>query len=142
MKIRFVEITDAEAAAELSEQLGYPVATSVMKERIRHILTREDHAVLVACLEDQVVGWIDVGIATHLQSGEYAEIGGLVVGTTVRNLGIGRKLVAAAEKWAFDRGTRVMIVRSQIKRERAHSFYLREGYELVKTSAVFQKRLD
>jgi hypothetical protein len=34
-----------------------------------------------------------------------------------------------------------MVVRSRIVRERAHRFYEREGYELVKTSHVFEKPL-
>jgi hypothetical protein len=33
-----------------------------------------------------------------------------------------------------------MLVRSRVTREQAHRFYLREGYELTKTSAVFSKR--
>jgi hypothetical protein len=34
-----------------------------------------------------------------------------------------------------------MLVRSQIKREDAHRFYLREGYVRTKTSVVFTKEL-
>lgn len=142
MKIRTVDISDAPIVAELSEQLGYPVAAREMEKRIRHVSDSHHRTVLVACLEDRVVAWIDVCITSHLQSGDYAEIGGLVVEASARNLGIGRKLVAAAESWALDRGIQVMVVRSQIKRERAHTFYLREGYELLKTSAVFRKTLE
>jgi hypothetical protein len=32
-------------------------------------------------------------------------------------------------------------VRSRVTRERAHQFYEREGYRLLKTSHVFEKRL-
>jgi hypothetical protein len=35
-----------------------------------------------------------------------------------------------------------MVVRSQIKRDAAHRFYLREGYEQVKTSHIFAKLLE
>jgi len=34
-----------------------------------------------------------------------------------------------------------MVVRSRVARERAHRFYEREGYALVKTSHVFEKPL-
>jgi hypothetical protein len=34
-----------------------------------------------------------------------------------------------------------MRVRSNAIRERAHAFYLRDGYARVKTSAVFEKAL-
>jgi len=35
----------------------------------------------------------------------------------------------------------LMVVRSRVARERAHRFYEREGYALVKTSHIFEKRL-
>ena len=38
-------------------------------------------------------------------------------------------------------GLRRALVRSQVSREPAHRFYLREGYARVKTSAVFEKVL-
>jgi GNAT superfamily N-acetyltransferase len=50
-------------------------------------------------------------------------------------------LVTRAEQWALSRGVKEMLVRSRISREDAHRFYLREGYERTKTSAVFGKHL-
>lgn len=138
--VREIEIADADAAAQLSGQLGYPVETAVMAQRIAG-LDRSTHSVLVASSDGEIVGWIDVGAVQHLQSGVYAEIGGLVVSDACRSKGIGARLVAAAESWAVSRGIEKMLVRSQIKREAAHRFYLREGYEQTKTSAVFTKTL-
>ena len=60
----------------------------------------------------------------------------------LRSRGIGRVLVARAEQWALERGLKSVVVRSQIAREAAHNFYLREGYARTKTSAVFTKQLD
>jgi GNAT superfamily N-acetyltransferase len=77
----------------------------------------------------------------HLQADVRAEIGGLVVAAGCRSQGIGARLVGHAEQWARERGMCGMVVRSQIKREDAHRFYLREGYERTKTSAVFSKEL-
>ena len=102
----------------------------------------EDHAVIVACAHGgTVIGWMDIGIVFHLQSGRYCEIGGLVVAEQARNQGIGRELLAYAEKWGASKGMKKMVVRSNAKRADAHRFYLREQYEMVKTSAVFEKRL-
>jgi len=138
------EITpaDAEAAAKLSEQLGYPASPAEMKQRIETLGRLTDHGIYVACVAGTVVGWIDVGISRHLQSEPRAEIGGLVVSAEVRGRGIGRHLVACAENWARQRGLSGMVVRSQIAREGAHNFYLREGYARTKTSAVFTKTLE
>lgn len=136
--VRPIEIADASAAAQLSAQFGYPVDAAVMQRRIQ-TLDRNFRAVLVACVNGAVAGWIDVCEVHHLQSGGYAEIGGLVVSETCRSKGIGAQLVASAEEWACERGLDRVIVRSQVSREGAHRFYLREGYQMAKTSVVFAK---
>jgi hypothetical protein len=46
------------------------------------------------------------------------------------------------EEWARMQGIRRVRVRSQIKREDAHRFYLRDEYRQVKTSLVFEKELE
>ncbi len=128
--------------ADLSDQLGYPVPPDEMELRLRHMTDDPNHTVLVACLSNgAVVGWIDVGIVFHLQSGAYCEIGGLVVSELVRGNGIGRELVLAGEQWATSRGMKKVLVRSNAKRADAHRFYLRENYTMLKTSAVFEKSL-
>jgi PhnO protein len=43
------------------------------------------------------------------------------------------------EEWARSKSIPIVRVRSQIKREDAHRFYLRDGYRKVKTSLVFEK---
>ena len=140
--IRECRVSDAASIAELCKQLGYPVSTEEMEGRLRRLGEDRDHSVLVSCLEDgTVVGWIDVGIVFHLQTGAYCEIGGLVVAESARSKGIGRELVAAGEQWAASRGMSRVLVRSRMQRPDAHRFYLREKYAMVKTSAVFEKRL-
>lgn len=113
-----------------------------MAERIAQLQCSASHVVYVACIGDEVVGWVDVGIGNHLQGEPYGEIGGLVVRSQQRSSGIGRQLVARAEQWAKDQGITNMIVRSRTTREAAHRFYLREGYAQTKTSAVFAKDLS
>ena len=140
--VRRVTAADAPVAAKLCEELGYPVSPDAMGQRIESLSQLADHAIFVACLAGDVVGWIDVGVSHHLQSEARAEIGGLVVSSAVRSAGIGRRLVASAEHWALERGLKSVLVRSQIAREAAHRFYLLEGYARTKTSAVFTKELE
>ena len=139
--VREVRIDDADAVARLTGELGYPVTPEEMADRIQTQTAQPDHAIFVACQDAKVVGWIDVRVSHHLQSGAAAEIGGLVVSTEARSLGIGGTLLARAEIWAHERGIRRMVVRSQIARERAHRFYLERGYQRTKTSAVFSKQI-
>ncbi len=139
--IREIRTEDAEAAAQLSTELGYPVTTAAMAQRIRRRAEMGGRAVFVALVDDVVAGWVDVGTTDHLQNEPYGEIGGLVVSEAYRSAGVGAALVLRAEQWIREQGLARVTVRSQIKRERAHRFYLRQGYERVKTSAVFSKVL-
>jgi GNAT superfamily N-acetyltransferase len=142
--IREITGEDAPAAAELSGQLGYPVSCEAMQARIESYAQFEDHVVFVACTRspERTVGWIDVSIVRHLQNEPFGEIGGLVVADGTRGLGVGRKLLERAEDWiCSEKKIKRVVVRSQISREQAHRFYLREGYSRWKTSAVFSKEL-
>lgn len=140
--VRAIQPADAMAAAELSKQLGYECTAGEIAERISTISASVDQSAFVACRDDQVIGWIEVAISRHLQSPPCALIGGLVVSEQVRSQGIGRLLCLEAETWAREKGVRRIRVHSQIKRQDAHRFYLRDGYEQIKTSAVFEKALD
>ncbi len=139
--IRTITPDDAPIAARLSGELGYPVLADEIRKRIEFLSGLPDQAVFVACLNDEVVGWIDLVVTHHLAYMSRAEIAGLVVADGVRSRGIGRLLVQRAEKWAAERGFEQMLVRSRSTREAAHRFYLTNGYSLSKTSAVFVKDL-
>ncbi len=142
MRIRPMMEADASVVAELTTQLGYPTNPAETTERISVLLSRpDDHAALVAEDDGRAVAWVHVAIYTSLESGRVATIGGLVVGEGHRSGGIGAQLLAAAEEWARESGAAKMVVRSRVTRERAHRFYEREGYAVVKTSHVFEKRL-
>lgn len=140
--IREIQPTDTEAAASLSAELGYPAEPAEMRERIQMLAGLRDRVVYVACHSNTVIGWIDVAILQHLATGAHGEIAGLVISSEYRSKGIGQKLLITAEKWVAAQGVSRMVVRSRITREAAHRFYIREGYSLIKTSAVFSKELN
>ena len=142
MRIRPMTAADAPAVADLTTQLGYPAGADETRSRLALLDARpDDHAVLVADEDGRAVGWVHVALYTSLESGCAASLGGLVVDEAQRSGGIGAELLAAAEAWAREHGARRLVVRSRVTRERAHRFYEREGYELVKTSHVFEKPL-
>ena len=141
MFIRRARETDAAAVAELNDQLGYPAVVDDVRERLTAIGKLSSQAVFVACLCEEVMGWIDVALTFHLQSQPFALIGGLVVKDRYRGMGLGRRLCEAAEGWAREQGVAVMRVTSRSSRADAHRFYLRDGYREVKISRVFEKEL-
>jgi GNAT superfamily N-acetyltransferase len=139
LAIRQLAVDDAEAVAELSSQLGYPCLPADIRERIEEMSHTRDRVAFAAVVDGQIVGWIDAAMERHLQSPVCAVIGGLVVREDTRGLGVGRRLCLAIEEWARSQSVSLVRVRSQIKREDAHRFYLRDGYRQVKTSLVFEK---
>ena len=141
--VRRVRAEDAEAVAELNGQLGYPATPEEIRGRIVALAACEtSQAVFVACVGDEVVGWVDVAITLHLQSQPFALIGGLVVKEGLRGQRIGKLLCEEAEAWSRAQGVGVVRVTSRSTREDAHRFYLRDGYTDVKTSRVFEKKLS
>jgi GNAT superfamily N-acetyltransferase len=112
-----------------------------IRRRIEERAASTDSIALGAVVNGEMVGWIDAFIERHLQSSPSAVIGGLVVRDGTRGLGIGKRLCLEIEEWARNKGISLLRVRSQIAREDAHRFYLREGYTKVKTSVVFEKPL-
>jgi GNAT superfamily N-acetyltransferase len=139
VSIRRLSVDDAEAAAGLSGQLGYSCSAEDLRERIEELSRAVDRVAFAAVIDDQVVGWIDVAMERHLQYAASAVIGGLVVREDMRGLGVGKRLCVEVEDWARSKSVPIVRVRSQIKREDAHRFYLRDGYRKVKASLVFEK---
>jgi len=140
--IRAIAAEDAVAVAELSRQLGYERTPAQIVGWIAGLAGREhEQQAFVACSGDELVGWIEVAVQRHLQSDEFALIGGLVVKEGERGAGVGSKLCRHAERWMAEKGVRLMRVTSRSTRERAHRFYLRDGYRQIKMSCVFEKPL-
>jgi predicted N-acetyltransferase YhbS len=140
--VRIISHEDAAAVAELSRQLGYEVSAEMIADQVGRLSSRAGSQIaFVACVGGDVVGWIEATITHHLQYAPYSLIGGLVVREGMRSLGIGKRLCAEVEAWSKEKGVAVVRVTSRSTREDAHRFYLRDGYERIKTSAVFEKVL-
>jgi len=139
-RIRPVTSEDAAAVAALSGQLGYPVAAEAIAARLERLLGRDDQLVLAAVADDgELAGWIHAAEQDLVEAERRCEILGLVVDGRRRRGGIGRGLVAEAERWAASRGLRQMSVRSNVAREESHPFYEAQGYGRVKTQQVYRK---
>jgi GNAT superfamily N-acetyltransferase len=141
LKIRRARLSDAARLAELSEQLGYPARLGEIVQRMKRMRPAEQHAIFVAESGKQVTGWLHVSVTPLLEVPLRAEVNGLVVDKTQRSAGTGAKLLQAAERWAAKKGCKNMSVRSNVIRERAHEFYLRNDYEHYKTQKAFRKYL-
>jgi GNAT superfamily N-acetyltransferase len=140
LHIRPIEPRDAAEACALIEQLGYQRPVHEVAAWIETLPARVGYqAAFVACLDEQLVGWIEISLEHRLQSPPYALIGGLVVKDGYRNQRFGLRLCEHAENWTWQRGIPVLRVTSRSTRPDAHRFYLRNGYQTTKISHVFEK---
>ena len=137
-----MQIDDADAVATLCGQLGYPADARSIRRRFAHIYGYADHALFVACVAGAaVVGWVHAHGKRLLEVEPFAEIGGLVVDSAYRGRGVGRALMAEAERWALDRGYAEIILRSRSDRAEAHRFYKGIGYAQVSSQHKYRKSL-
>jgi GNAT superfamily N-acetyltransferase len=131
--VRRARPDDAEAIAALMTQLGYDVPAPAVTARLQHLGERRD--VFVAIDDERVVGWAALAI-------DEAFVEGLVVDEAARSRGIGVALLEAVEARARERGCATIRVQSNVLRERAHSFYERNGYLKVKAQYQLRKALS
>ena len=141
-RLREARPSDADRMTELARQLGYPLALGELAGRLPAVAGSDDSVILVATdAQDAALGWIHVELKATLLSPLAAQVMGLVVDEAARSRGIGALLLERGEAWAREHGCRSMLVGTRITRERAHRFYERQGYDLLKTSHFFEKPL-
>lgn len=138
--IRPMSEGDIPAVLRLCQELGYDVARPDLEARLRTVLGRDDHLLLVAD-HGVVIGWVHASESYLLTDPPGAELAGLVVSENARRLGTGRSLVVSVEAWARSRGLLEVRLRTNVKRRKAHKFYKALGYTNVKKSQVFVKPL-
>jgi GNAT superfamily N-acetyltransferase len=113
-----------------------------MRQRLALVRSANVGEVFVAIdANGLMAGWTHVVPRLHLEETAFAELAGLVVDAHARGSGVGKLLLRAAERWATEQGFARLRVRSNVIRERAHRFYLREGYAERKRQVVFDREL-
>ena len=141
MHIRRAVVEDAAVIARLATDLGYSTTTEQAAARLSALLARESQFIAVAEVSSRVVGWVAAERRLLLESGERAEIVGLIVDASSRRAGTGAALVQAAEDWARGQGLQTLNIRSNVARVEAHPFYERLGYKRAKTQHAYAKLL-
>src|SRR5437867_278671 len=140
LTIRDAKLTDAPALAALMCELGYETTSAEMRARFKSISSDLRYSTFVAENQGRICGMIGtLTHASHEHNDPSGKIIALVVSKQKRRSGVGRALVAAAEKdFASRRVTRVTLT-TRSEREGAHRFYETLGY--AKTGFRFGKNL-
>ena len=121
---------DALALASLVGELGYPAAHAQIRERLRRLSSDRVLAIVATEAKDgDLLGLCTVHLLSTIHAdGDVAQLTALVVSERSRGRGVGRRLVAAAERWARARGAARIVVTTALHRSGAHAFYERLGY--------------
>ncbi|MFI5255435.1 MAG: GNAT family N-acetyltransferase, partial [Candidatus Limnocylindrales bacterium] len=138
--IRPATEADAEAIANLFTDEGYPAGPSDIRERLTRFGSRFS-AVKVAEIGGEVVGFVAVHVMPRFEHGDrVARVLALVVDAGVRERGIGRDLLAAADEIARDTECAFIELTAGRHRPDALRLYEAVGYESG-VAAYLRKRL-
>lgn len=139
--VRPAVLDDVPRVTALCVQLGYPSREEDVERRLRWLQQSDTDTVLVAVLDDRVVGWIHLRLHVTVESGPDVEVAGLVVDEAHRGAGIGRVLMREADRWGAARGCGHVRLRSRVVRADAHAFYQHLGFRILKTQHAFIKEI-
>jgi GNAT superfamily N-acetyltransferase len=133
--IREARPEDWPAVTALLAELGRPAVVGTPDEDAARdgylqYLERRDAVILVAEDNGRLVGLVDMEYRPRLNFTQpQAWIPDLVVAEGERSAGVGAELLAGAEQMARDRGCWGIELESATWRERAHAFYVRQGWK-------------
>jgi len=140
VEIRPAMPDDAPRIAAFLSDEGYPAGPSDIVARLERFRP-PDSQVLVAALDGEVLGFVALHVMPRFEHADrIARILALVVDPGVRERGIGRLLVAGAERVARERGAVFVELTAGHHRPEARQLYESLGYDPTVTTYL-RKRL-
>jgi ribosomal protein S18 acetylase RimI-like enzyme len=141
IKVRNMAEADLPSVQPLLRQLGYGLTLNELEQRFNLVVKSPDHSALVCETEGKVVGLLHIYGRPALEKPAEAIIQSIVVDKAYRKVGIGNKLVAAAELWATEQGYGSIALYSRTDRDDAHAFYSQMDYRAKAVAHLLQKGL-
>jgi len=141
IKVRNMAEADLPSVQPLLRQLGYDLTLNELEQRFNLVVKSPEHSVLVCEAEGKVVGLLHIYGRPALEKPAEAIIQSIVVDKAYRKVGIGNKLVAAAELWATKQGYGSIALYSRTDRDDAHAFYSQMDYRAKAVTHLLQKGL-
>lgn len=141
MIVRDARPTDVSAVRRLIGQLADAPDEAAFGARFENVLATDDHRIIVAEAQGQVVGVLHMFERPALEKPCEAIVQALVVDSEARSSGVGEALMREAEAWALQRKLPSVSLYSRVDRKRAHAFYERIGYRIKSTSVRMDRGL-
>lgn len=141
--IRLARLSDASALARINkESLGYDFCEEATKMKLKQLMDDKNHVILVAEKKGQVIAYCHASKYDTLYFDTLYNLLGLAVKGDYQGQGIGQALLHALEERTKKDGIAGIRVNSGIKREKAHDFYLKQGYTMKDDQKRFFKDLN
>ncbi len=129
--VRSAETSDISTLVPLMDQLGYPVLKHELKLRFERFTKNNGYGVAVACLENQVVGFVAWSTSSVFVLDKVRfHIESLVTDEKYRGYGVGKKLMLFVEDIARKFSPAIIDLTSGLRRAKdgSHEFYKNLGY--------------
>jgi GNAT superfamily N-acetyltransferase len=129
-RIRPAATDDSAQLVILLGELGYPSTADFILEKLTQLSSTPGTKILVADQEGTIIGLLCFSIIPLLHvSGGLGRISALVVASEFKGRGIGKRLIAEAEEFAWENGCARIEITSGQHRADAHAFYEAVGYK-------------
>jgi ribosomal protein S18 acetylase RimI-like enzyme len=132
LQIRPAAESDLDAIVALLERdsiTGTPRAREDYLESFRRICEHPDNQTIVAAIEPEVVGTLQLTFIPGLTQEWRAQVENVRVREDLRSLGIGGKLMEWVIERARERGCRLVQLTTNVARADAQRFYRRLGFQ-------------
>ena len=127
---RTAKEVDAPGLLVLFQQLGYSVDLDNLQSSLREY--NPCRYALIAEVKERLSGIVVNLIEPMHEKGRWGLISALVIDESCRGMGVGRILLAEAERIAAASGCSQIELSSSERREQAHKFYQNNGYKEVR----------
>ncbi len=128
--IRDAVFDDAPSLYHLnSASMGYGYPKEKTSVQLEKLLSSSRDKILVAELDNQVVGYLHLVDYDLLYFGPMKNIMGIAVDPKYRRMDIGKALLEAGEEWARESGAKGVRLVSGEGRTEAHAFYRALWYD-------------
>lgn len=146
VKIRVVKAQDKKQWLWMRMELWPNVSKEMHEKEISAMLADKNFVIFVARETDEkLLGFIEVSIREDILKGcirrQIGYIEGLYVDPKARGSGIGRLLVEAGERWAFEHGIKDIATDTGIDNKESQKAYIALGYREVDRLILYRKKL-